>query len=103
MAGAALLNVQDGGDLIIQSGTFNGQITINVGKLTIKGGTFNQEVDLRGGDSDSVFFSGGTFAEIWYPNSSGSFLDLLADGCAFYDNNNQLVNAANSTADICTK
>ena len=97
MAGAALLNVQDGGDLIIQSGTFNGQITINVGKLTIKGGTFNQEVDLRGGDSDSVFFSGGTFAEIWYPKSSGSFLDLLADGCAFYDNNNQLVNAANST------
>ena len=97
MAGTALLNVQEGGDLIIQSGTFNGRITINVGKLTIKGGTFNQEVDLRGGDSDSVFFSGGTFAKIWYPNSSGSFLDLLADGCAFYDNNNQLVNAANST------
>ena len=97
MAGTALLNVQEGGDLTIQSGTFNGQITINVGKLTIKGGTFNQEVDLRGGDSDSVFFSGGTFAKIWYPNSSGSFLDLLADGCAFYDNNNQLVNAANST------
>ena len=97
MAGTALLNVQDGGDLIIQSGTFNGQITINVGKLTIKGGTFNQEVDLRGGDSDSVFFSGGTFAKIFYPKSSGSFLDLLADGCAFYDNNDQLVNAANST------
>ena len=97
MAGTALLNVQDGGDLIIQSGTFNGQITINVGKLTIKGGTFNQEVDLRGGDSNSVFFSGGTFAKIFYPKSSGSFLDLLADGCAFYDNNDQLVNAANST------
>lgn len=97
MAGAALLNVQSNGDLTIQSGTFNGQITINDGKLTIKGGTFNQEVDLPRGDSDSVFFSGGTFANIWYPNSSGSFLDLLADGCAFYDNNNQLVNAANST------
>lgn len=97
MAGTALLNVQEGGDLIIQSGTFNGRITINVGKLTIKGGTFNQEVDLRGGDSDSVFFSGGTFAKIFYPKSSGSFLDLLADGCAFYDNNDQLVNAANST------
>ena len=97
MAGTALLNVQEGGDLIIQSGTFDGKITINVGKLTIKGGTFNQEVDLRGGDSDSVFFSGGTFANIWYPNSSGSFLDLLADGCAFYNNNNKLVNAANST------
>ncbi len=97
MAGTALLNVQEGGDLIIKSGTFNGRITINVGKLTIKGGTFNQEVDLRGGDSDSVFFSGGTFANIWYPNSSGSFLDLLADGCAFYNNNNKLVNAANST------
>ena len=97
MAGAALLNVQDGGDLIIQSGIFNGQITINVGKLTIKGGTFNQEVDLRGGDSDSVFFSGGTFANIWYPNSSGSFLDLLADGYAFYDNDVKLVNAAEIT------
>ena len=97
MAGTALLNVQEGGDLIIQSGTFNGRIAINAGKLTIEGGTFNQEVALPRGDSDSVFFSGGTFAKIWYPNSSGSFLDLLADGCAFYDNNNQLVNAANST------
>ena len=97
MAGTALLNVQDDGDLTIQSGTFNGRITINVGKLTIKGGTFNQEVDLRGGDSDSVFFSGGTFAKIWYPNSSGSFLDLLADGYAFYDKNGKLVNAAKIT------
>lgn len=97
MAGTALLNVQSNGDLIIKSGTFNGRIAINDGKLTIKGGTFNQEVDLRGGDSDSVFFSGGTFAKIFYPKSSGSFLDLLADGCAFYDNNDQLVNAANST------
>ena len=95
MAGTALLNVQEGGDLIIKSGTFNGRITINVGKLTIKGGTFNQEVDLRGGDSDSVFFSGGTFAKIWYPNSSGSFLDLLADGYAFfYTKDSNLVNAA---------
>lgn len=97
MAGTALLNVQEGGDLIIQSGTFDGKITINDGKLTINGGTFNQEVGLPRGDSDSVFFSGGTFAKIWYPNSSGSFLDLLAYGCAFYDNNDQLVNAANST------
>ena len=94
MAGTALLNVQSNGDLIIQSGTFDGKITINVGKLTIEGGIFKQEVDLRGGDSDSVFFSGGTFAKIWYPNSSGSFLDLLADGCAFYDNDGNLVNAA---------
>ena len=97
MAGTALLNVQSNGDLIIKSGTFNGRIAMNDGKLTIKGGTFNQEVALPRGDSDSVFFSGGTFANIWYPNSSGSFLDLLADGCAFYDNNDQLVNAANST------
>ena len=97
MAGTSLLNVQSNGDLIIQSGTFDGKITINDGKLTIKGGTFNQEVALPRGDSDSVFFSGGTFAKIWYPNSSGSFLDLLAYGCAFYDNNDQLVNAANST------
>ncbi|WP_455558458.1 S-layer homology domain-containing protein [Agathobaculum hominis] len=97
MAGTALLNVQSNGDLTIQSGTFNGRITINDGKLTIKGGTFNQEVDLRGGDSDSVFFSGGTFANIWYPNSSGSFLDLLADGYAFYDNDVKLVNAAEIT------
>ena len=95
MAGAALLNVQDGGDLIIQSGTFNGRITINDGKLTIEGGTFNQEVGLPRGDSDSVFFSGGTFAKIWYPNSSGSFLDLLADGYAFfYTKDSNLVNAA---------
>ena len=98
MAGAALLNVQSNGDLTIQSGTFNGRIAINDGKLTIKGGTFNQEVDLRGGDSDSVFFSGGTFAKIWYPNSSGSFLDLLADGYAFYDNDGKLVNAAEITS-----
>lgn len=97
MAGTSLLNVQSKGDLIIQSGTFDGKIAINDGKLTIKGGTFNQVVDLPRGDSDSVFFSGGTFAKIWYPNSSGSFLDLLAYGCAFYDNNDQLVNAANST------
>lgn len=97
MAGTSLLNVQSNGDLIIQSGTFDGKITINDGKLTINGGTFNQEVALPRGDSDSVFFSGGTFAKIWYPNSSGSFLDLLAYGCAFYDNNDQLVNAANST------
>lgn len=97
MAGTSLLNVQSNGDLIIQSGTFDGKITINDGKLTINGGTFNQEVALPRGDSDSVFFSGGTFAKIWYPNSSGSFLDLLAAGYAFYDNNNQLVNAANST------
>ena len=94
MAGTYLLNVQEKGDLIIQSGTFDGKITINDGKLTIEGGIFKQEVDLRGGDSDSVFFSGGTFAKIWYPNSSGSFLDLLADGCAFYDNDGNLVNAA---------
>ena len=97
MAGTYLLNVQSNGDLIIRSGTFNGRIAINDGKLTINGGTFNQEVALPRGDSDSVFFSGGTFAKIWYPNSSGSFLDLLAYGCAFYDNNDQLVNAANST------
>lgn len=97
MAGTYLLNVQSNGDLIIRSGTFNGRIAINDGKLTIEGGTFNQEVALPRGDSDSVFFSGGTFANIWYPNSSGSFLDLLAYGCAFYDNNDQLVNAANST------
>ena len=94
MAGTALLNVQSNGDLIIQSGTFDGKITINDGKLTINGGTFNQEVALPRGNSDSVFFSGGTFTKIWYPNSSGSFLDLLADGCAFYDNDGNLVNAA---------
>ena len=97
MAGTALLNVQEGGDLIIQSGTFDGKITINDGKLTINGGTFNQEVALPRGNSDSVFFSGGTFAKIWYPNSSGSFLDLLADGYAFYDKNGKLVNAAKIT------
>ena len=97
MAGTYLLNGQEGGDLIIKSGTFNGRIAINVGKLTIKGGTFNQEVALPRGDSDSVFFSGGTFAKIWYPNSSGSFLDLLADGYAFYDKNGKLVNAAKIT------
>lgn len=91
MAGTSLLNVQSNGDLIIQSGTFDGQITINDGKLTIKGGTFNQEVALPRGDSDSVFFSGGTFTHIWCPNS---FLNLLADGHAFYDNNDNLVNAA---------
>ena len=97
MAGTALLNVQEGGDLIIQSGTFNGRIAINDGKLTINGGTFNQEVALPRGDSDSVFFSGGTFANIWYPNSSGSFLDLLAAGYAFYDNDGNLVNVAEIT------
>ncbi len=97
MAGTALLNVQEDGDLIIKSGTFNGRIAINVGKLTIEGGTFNQEVALPRGNSDSVFFSGGTFAKIWYPNSSGSFLDLLADGYAFYDKNGKLVNAAKIT------
>ena len=97
MAGTALLNVQSNGDLIIKSGTFNGRIAMNDGKLTINGGTFNQEVDLPRGDSDSVFFSGGTFANIWYPNSSGSFLDLLADGYAFYDNDVKLVNAAEIT------
>ena len=97
MAGTYLLNVQPNGDLIIKSGTFNGRIAMNDGKLTIKGGTFNQEVDLPRGDSDSVFFSGGTFAKIWYPNSSGSFLDLLADGCAFYDNDGKLVNIAEIT------
>ena len=98
MAGTALLNVQSNGDLIIKSGTFNGRIAMNDGKLTIKGGTFNQEVDLPRGDSDSVFFSGGTFAKIWYPNSSGSFLDLLAAGYAFYDDNGKLVNASKSTS-----
>lgn len=97
MAGTALLNVQEGGDLIIRSGTFNGRIAINDGKLTINGGTFNQEVALPRGDSDSVFFSGGTFANIWYPNSSGSFLDLLAAGYAFYDNDGNLVNVAEIT------
>lgn len=97
MAGTSLLNVQSNGDLIIRSGTFNGRIAINDGKLTINGGTFNQEVALPRGDSDSVFFSGGTFAKIWYPNSSGSFLDLLADGYAFYDNDGKLVNAAEIT------
>ena len=95
MAGTSLLNVQSNGDLIIQSGTFDGKITITDGKLTINGGTFNQEVALPRGDSDSVFFSGGTFAKIWYPNSSGSFLDLLADGYAFfYTKDSNLVNAA---------
>ena len=97
MAGTSLLNDQSTGDLIIRSGTFNGRIAINDGKLTINGGTFNQEVALPRGDSDSVFFSGGTFAKIWYPNSSGSFLDLLADGYAFYDNDGKLVNAAEIT------
>lgn len=97
MAGTSLLNVQSNGDLIIQSGTFDGKITITDGKLTINGGTFNQEVALPRGDSDSVFFSGGTFAKIWYPNSSGSFLDLLAAGYAFYDNDGKLVNVAEIT------
>ena len=95
MAGTTLLNVQSNGDLIIQSGTFNGKITINVGKLTIKGGTFNEEVDLRGGDSDSVFFSGGTFTKLFYPTYNGPFLNLLADGYAFYyTESDELVNAA---------
>ena len=98
MAGTYLLNVQSNGDLIIRSGTFNGRIAINDGKLTIEGGTFNQEVALPRGDSDSVFFSGGTFANIWYPNSSGSFLDLLAAGYAFYDNDGNLVNVAEITS-----
>lgn len=97
MAGTYLLNVQSNVDLIIRSGTFNGRIAINDGKLTINGGTFNQEVALPRGDSDSVFFSGGTFANIWYPNSSGSFLDLLAAGYAFYDNDGNLVNVAEIT------
>lgn len=95
MAGTDLLNVQEKGNLIIQSGTFDGKITINVGKLTIEGGIFKQEVDLRGGDSDSVFFSGGTFTKLFYPKSGGSFLDLLADGYAFfYTKDSNLVNAA---------
>ena len=95
MAGTYLLNVQEKGDLIIQSGTFDGKITINVGKLTIEGGIFKQEVDLRRGDSDSVFFSGGTFTKLFYPKSGGSFLDLLADGYAFfYTKDSNLVNAA---------
>lgn len=95
MAGTNLLNVQEKGNLIIQSGTFDGKITINVGKLTIEGGIFKQEVDLRGGDSDSVFFSGGTFTKLFYPKSGGSFLDLLADGYAFfYTKDSNLVNAA---------
>ena len=95
MAGTYLLNVQEKGDLIIQSGTFDGKITINDGKLTIEGGIFKQEVDLRGGDSDSVFFSGGTFTKLFYPKSGGSFLDLLADGYAFfYTKDRNLVNAA---------
>ena len=95
MAGTYLLNVQEKGDLIIQSGTFDEKITINVGKLTIEGGIFKQEVDLHGGDSDSVFFSGGTFTKLFYPKSGGSFLDLLADGYAFfYTKDSNLVNAA---------
>ena len=88
--GTYILNVQ-GGELTIKSGTFAGKITAPAGgksKLTIEGGTFKKDVNLG---AVSASLSGGTFARIWCPNS---FLNLLADGFAFYDKDNKLVNAA---------
>lgn len=90
-SGTHMLNVQNG-DLTIKSGTFAGKIAAFAGgesKLTIDGGTFTKEVNL--GTQDAVSLSGGTFTQIWH---MGSFLDLLADGYAFYDKDNKLVNAA---------
>lgn len=90
-SGTHMLNVQNG-DLTIKSGTFAGKIAAFAGgesKLTIGGGTFTKEVNL--GTQDAVSLSGGTFTQIWH---MGSFLDLLADGYAFYDKDNKLVNAA---------
>ena len=89
--GTYILNVQ-GGELTIKSGTFAGKITAPAGgksKLTIEGGTFNKDVNLS---AVSASLSGGSFTSIWQPE--GSFLDRLADGYAFYDNNGNLVNAA---------
>ena len=86
-----LLDIQNG-DLIIESGSFHGKIVATAGgesKLTIKGGTFTQEISI--GTHETVSLSGGTFAQIWHP---ASFLDLLADGYAFYKDSN-VVNAAN--------
>ena len=90
-SGTHMLNVQNG-DLTIKSGTFAGKIAAFAGgesKLTIDGGTFTKEVNL--GTQDAVSLSGGTFTQICH---MGSFLDLLADGYAFYDKDNKLVNAA---------
>ena len=90
-SGTHMLNVQNG-DLSIKSGTFAGKIAAFAGgesKLTIDGGTFTKEVNL--GTQDAVSLSGGTFTQICH---MGSFLDLLADGYAFYDKDNKLVNAA---------
>ena len=92
-----VLDVQYRGDLIIKSGTFDGEIWARSGSestLTIEGGTFNEEVALEA--SASISLSGGEFNTIWYIGN-GSFLDLLAEGYAFYDNDGKLVNASKST------
>ena len=91
-----LLDVQYGGNLTIKSGIFDGDICARSGAgsaLTIEGGTFNKEVALEA--SVSISLSGGTFKSIWY--TGDSFLNLLADGHAFYDTDGKLVNAAQST------
>ena len=88
-----VLDVQYRGDLIIKSGIFDGEIWARSGSestLTIEGGIFNKEVALD--TTASISLSGGTFKSIWY--YKGSFLDLLADDYAFFDKNDNLINAS---------
>ena len=80
-----ILDVQHGGDLILKSGTFQGEIWARSGlgsALTIEGGTFTKKIALD--TMASVSLSGGTFSEIWYWGDS--FFNLLADGYAFCKN-----------------
>ena len=91
-----VLDVQERGDLIIRSGIFDGEIWARSGigsALTIEGGTFNKEVALEA--SVSISLSGGEFKSIWY--TGDSFLNLLADGHAFYGTDGKLVNVSKNT------
>ena len=68
----------------------------NGGRLELSAGTYNGALAVYADSSASL--SGGTYQQIYGTRLAGvAPKDLLADGCAFYDNNNQLVNAANST------
>ena len=95
---ACLIGTQQGAALTIQGGTFlcDGEaLRATCGEVNISGGNFIGELNISGYSGDlAVSLSGGEFRQIFSYNIP--FLDLLADGAAFFQDE-QLVNLAEVT------
>lgn len=69
-----------GGKLGVTGGRFDRGVTVTGGTVNVSGGRFNGKLTVGGG---SVKLSGGTFPNGIDITSDTTYLELLADGCAY--------------------